>query len=135
MEASEREEVGVVLYTRVSSTDPKAGLDRQVVRLAAFATENNMRVAKVVAEVGSGLDGHGKGLLAVLRSPDDGALVVKHRDRWARFGSEYVEAALAATSRGVVVVDPEVRKGRSGARHDRCADPHVRASVWSPGDS
>ena len=107
MEASEREEVGVVLYTRVSSTDPKAGLDRQVVRLAAFATENNMRVAKVVAEVGSGLDWHGKGLLAVLRSSDDGTVVVEHRDRWARFGSEYIEAALAATGRGVVVVDPE----------------------------
>ena len=49
-----------------------------------------MRVAKVMAEVGSGLDGHRKGLLAVLRSPDDGTIVVEHRDRWARFGSEYI---------------------------------------------
>ena len=107
VEASEREEVGVVLYARVSSTDQKADLDRQVARLAAFATENGMRVLKVVAEVGSGLNGHRKGLLAVLHSPDYGALVVEHRDRLARFGSEYIEAALAATGRGVVVVDPE----------------------------
>ncbi len=69
-----------------------------------------MRVAKVVAEVGSGLNGHRKGLLAILRSPDDGAIVVEHRDRLARFGSEYIEAALAATGRRVVVVDPEEGK-------------------------
>jgi putative resolvase len=57
--------------------------------------------------VGSGLNGQRQGLLAALRSPDDGALVVEQRDRLARFGPEYMEAALAATGRGVVVVDPE----------------------------
>ncbi len=96
-----------VLYARVSSGDQKADLDRQVARLAAFAAENGMRVAKVVAEVGSGLNGHRKGLLAVLRSPDYGVIVVEHRDRLARFGSEYIEAALTAMGRRLVVVDPE----------------------------
>ncbi len=43
----------------------------------------------------------------MLRSADDGAIVVEHRDRLARFGSEYIEAAWAATGRKVVVVDPE----------------------------
>jgi putative resolvase len=107
VEAGERKEVGAVLYARVSTADQKADLDRQVARLAAFATENDMRVAKVVAEVGSGLNGHRKGLLAVLRSPEYGVLVVEHRDRLARFGAEYIEAALAATGRRVVVVDPD----------------------------
>jgi putative resolvase len=32
--------------------------------------------------------------------------VVEHRDRFARFGSEYVEAALAASGRRLLVVDP-----------------------------
>lgn len=32
-------------------------------------------------------------------------LVVEHRDRLARFGSEYIEAALAACRRKLVVVD------------------------------
>ena len=90
----------------MSSADHKADLDRQVARLAAFAAENGLRVAKVVAEVGSGCNGHRDGLLAVLRSPDDGVVVVGHRDRLARFGSECIEACLAATRR-VVVVDPE----------------------------
>jgi len=32
--------------------------------------------------------------------------VVEHRDRLARFGSEYIEAALQATGRQLIVVDP-----------------------------
>ena len=33
-------------------------------------------------------------------------IVVEHRDRFARFGAEYVEAALAASGRRLLVVDP-----------------------------
>lgn len=33
-------------------------------------------------------------------------IVVEHRDRFARFGAEYVEAALAAQGRWLLVVDP-----------------------------
>ncbi|MCL6521907.1 MAG: IS607 family transposase [Firmicutes bacterium] len=105
-----REERGAVLYARVSSADQKADLDRQVARLAAFAAEQGIRVAKVVAEVGSGLDGHRKGLLGVLRSPEYGAIVVEHRDRLARFGSEAIEAALAASGRRLIVMEPDERK-------------------------
>jgi predicted site-specific integrase-resolvase len=50
----------------------------------------------------------------VLRSPHAGAIVVEHRDRLARFGSECIEAALAATGRKVVVVDPEEVKDNLG---------------------
>ena len=106
MDVPEREEAGVVLYARVSSADQKADLDRQVARLAAFAAAHGMRVAKVVAEVGSGLNGHRKGLLAVPRSPGYGAIIVEHRDRLTRFGAEYIEAALAAQGRRLIVVGP-----------------------------
>ncbi len=95
----------MVLYARVASADQQADLDRQVARLSAFAAEQGMRVAKVIGEVGSGLDGQRKGLLAALRSPDYRAVVVEHRDRLARFGSEYIEAALAAQGRRLIVVD------------------------------
>jgi predicted site-specific integrase-resolvase len=33
-------------------------------------------------------------------------IVVEQRDRFARFGAEYVEAALAAQGRRLLVVDP-----------------------------
>lgn len=107
VEQAGREELGAVVYARVSSADQKADLERQVARLATFAAENGLRVARVVAEVGSGLNGHRKGLLSVLRSPEYGIIVVEHRDRLARFGSEYIEASLAAMGRRLVVVDPE----------------------------
>jgi putative resolvase len=59
VDVPEREEsAAAVLYARVSSADQKTDLDRQVARLAAFAAEQGLRVAKVVAEVGSGLNGH-----------------------------------------------------------------------------
>ncbi len=98
---------GAVLYARVASADQKSDLDRQVARLSVFAAERGLRVAKVVAEVGSGPSGDRKGLLAVLRTAEYGKIVVEHRDRLARFGAEYVEAALAASGRRLVVMDPE----------------------------
>jgi predicted site-specific integrase-resolvase len=62
-------------------------------------------VDKVVTEVGSALNGHRRKFLALLRGPSVRRIVVEHRDRFCRFGSEYVEAALAAQSRELVVVD------------------------------
>lgn len=97
---------GVALYARVSSSDQRGDLDRQVARLAVFAAEKSLRVEEVVKEVGSGMNGHRRGLMHLLRSPDVTTVVVEHRDRLMRFGFEYVEAALAAQGRTVVVIDP-----------------------------
>jgi putative resolvase len=72
----ERKEAGAALDAGVSSADQKADLDRQVARLAAFAAERGLRVAKVVTEVGSGLNSHRKGLISALRSPEYGAILV-----------------------------------------------------------
>jgi len=105
-----RREAGAVLYARVSSADQKADLDRQIARLSAFAAENGIRVAKVVAEVGSGLNGRRKGLISVLRSPEYGTIIVEHRDRLARFGAEYIEAALAASGRRMIVMESDELK-------------------------
>lgn len=103
-------ERGTALYARVSSVDQRADLDRQLARLSAYAAEREFRVAKVVGEVGSGLNGRRPRLLTLLRDPRVGVIIVEHRDRLARFGSEYIEAALAASGRRLVVVDPEERK-------------------------
>jgi predicted site-specific integrase-resolvase len=94
------------VYARVSSADQRADLDRQVARVTAWATGENMVVARVVTEVGSALNGRRKKFLALLRDPAVGTIVVEHRDRFARFGAEYVEAALSAQGRRLLVVDP-----------------------------
>ncbi len=105
-EAVERPTGLTAVYARVSSADQKADLDRQVARVTAWATGQNLPVGKVVTEVGSALNGHRRRFLALLRDPDVATIVVEHRDRFARFGAEYVEAALAAQGRRLLVVDP-----------------------------
>jgi len=83
VDVPERQDVGAVLDARVSAADQRADLDRQVARLAAFAAERGIRGATVVTEVGRGLNGPRKGLMAVLRAPAYGMIVVEHRDRLA----------------------------------------------------
>jgi predicted site-specific integrase-resolvase len=93
------------VYARVSSADQKAALDRQVARVTAWATGQQIPVDKVVVEVGSALNGHRRKFLALLRDPSVHQIVVEHRDRFCRFGAERVQAALAAQGRELVVVD------------------------------
>jgi predicted site-specific integrase-resolvase len=97
------------VYARVSSADQKADLDRQVARVTAWATNQQIPVDQVVVEIGSALNGHPRKFLSLLRDPSVTRIVVEHRDRFCRFGSEYVQTALAAQGRELVVVDnPEV---------------------------
>ncbi|MDD2675904.1 MAG: IS607 family transposase [Methylacidiphilaceae bacterium] len=100
---------GVALYARVSSADQKADLDRQLARLTEFALSKRLPIVKAVKEVGSGLNGHRKGMIGLLRDPKIGVILVEHRDRLMRFGFEYMEAALAAQSRSILVVEPDER--------------------------
>lgn len=95
----------VALYARVSSHDQRTDLDRQLARLSAYAAQSKLHVVEAVSEVGSGLNGKRRKLLRLLSDPRIGAVVVEHRDRFARFGSEYLEAALAASGRRLIVVD------------------------------
>lgn len=95
----------VALYARVSSHDQRGDLDRQLARLSRYAAEHDLHVVESVAEVGSGLNGKRRKLLRLLSDAKIAAVVVEHRDRFARFGSEYLEASLAACGRRLIVVD------------------------------
>jgi predicted site-specific integrase-resolvase len=81
-------------------------LDRQVARVTEWATGQRLSVDRVVSEVGSALNGKRGKFLALLRDQSVATIVVEHRDRFARFGAECVEAALAANGRRLLVVDP-----------------------------
>jgi predicted site-specific integrase-resolvase len=94
------------VYARVSSADQKADLDRQVARVTAWAAGEGLAVSRVVTEVGSALNGKRRKFLALLRDRSVTVIVVEHRDRFARFGAEYVEAALSAQGRRLLVADP-----------------------------
>jgi putative resolvase len=96
-----------VAYCRVSSHDQKPDLERQAGRVVTGATGLGLTVAEVVTEIGSGLNGKRRELHRLLADPDATVIVVEHRDRLARFGVEHLEAALAATGRRLVVLEPE----------------------------
>jgi len=103
--AAARPPAETVVYARVSSADQKSDLDRQVARVTVWATGQGIPMDRVVAEVGSALNGRREKFLALLRDPAVGTIVVEHRDRFARFAVDYIEAALSAQGRRLVVVD------------------------------
>lgn len=96
----------IVVYARVSSHDQRGDLDRQVTRVTAWAGDQQLAVDQVVCEVGAGLNSKRPRLLRLLADPQATTIVVEHRDRLARLGVEYLEAALAAQGRQIVVADP-----------------------------
>lgn len=103
---------GLGLYARVSSHDEKADLDRQVARLAGWAAQAGQPVARIEAEIGSGMNGGRSKARRLLADPRVGTVVVEHRDRLGRMNTELVEAALSAHGRRLVVLDhAEVEDG------------------------
>jgi len=108
LETSTSRSGSTVIYARVSSAGQRDDLDRQVARVATWATTNGHSIDRVVSEVGSGLNGKRRKFLGLLSDSTVTTIVVEHRDRFARFGSEYVAASLHATGRRLVVDDAEV---------------------------
>lgn len=100
----------VAIYARVSSNDQKKDLDRQVARLVTFANANGWSVSQTVTEIGSGLNGHRPKLMKLLANDTIQIIIVEHRDRLMRFGCEYVESALTAKGRKLIVADPSELK-------------------------
>ncbi len=133
-EPREAESGGVALYARVSSCDRRDDLDRQTGRLAAWATARGLGVTATVAEVGSGLNGSRTHLKRLLTDRCVGTIVVEHRERLARFGVGYVEAALAARGRKLVVVedrevDDDLVRDITGVLTSMCARLYGRRSA------
>jgi len=96
----------VALYARVSSADQKSDLDRQMQRLRDYAAAKGYNVSKEVSELASGLNDHRPKLAKLLTDPTIGTLIVEHRDRLTRFGSEYIRQLLETQGRHLEVLFP-----------------------------
>jgi putative resolvase len=72
------------------------------------AGERGITLDATVTGVGSGVTGDRARLRKVLADPRVSGIVVEHRDRLAPFGVEHREAALAATGRRIIVVNPDI---------------------------
>jgi excisionase family DNA binding protein len=87
-------EVRAVIYARVSSSDQRSDLERQVEYLTQYCSSKGYRVVDVLSDIASGLKTNRKGLLKLFdyvanRQVD--VVVVTYRDRLTRFGFEYLE--------------------------------------------
>jgi predicted site-specific integrase-resolvase len=80
----------------------EADLDRQVVRVTAWTTTQQVPVDRVMTDAGSSLNRHGCRFLALLRNPWVTRLAVEHLERFCGFGRECVRAA---QGRELTVVD------------------------------
>jgi putative resolvase len=95
----------VVIYGRVSSADQKQDLQRQMERLRTFCSAKGWTIINEITDIGSGLNGHRKGILKLLADPTVTHIVVEHRDRLTRFSSEMICASLEATGRQLIIVN------------------------------
>ena len=81
-----------IAYARVSTNGQKDDLTRQVALLESFCAAQGWTY-EVITDVGSGLNYHNRGLRLLISricSGEVGRLVLSHKDRLLRFGSELV---------------------------------------------
>lgn len=96
----------VALYARVSSSDQKEDVQRQMERLRTYAIARGYQVAHEVAEIASGLNEQRPKLRKLLQDRQISIIVVEHRDRLTRFGYHYIEQLLELDGRRVEVIFP-----------------------------
>lgn len=88
----EQKEGKTLAYARVSSNDQKADLDRQDAVLSAYCSSQGWAF-QVIRDLGSGMNCRKKGLTKLINALLDGdvcRLVLTHKDRLLRFGSELI---------------------------------------------
>ncbi len=93
------------IYARVSSAENKKNLDAQAERLTNYAMAKGYRIYKVVKEVGSGLNDNRKQLAKILVDDNYHILIVEHKDRLARFGTNYLSLLLEKTGKKLEIVN------------------------------
>ncbi|MDA8308682.1 MAG: IS607 family transposase [Deltaproteobacteria bacterium] len=105
--AVESENRKTVAYARVSSHDQKDDLERQKQMLELFCVRQGWTF-EIVADLGSGMNYHKKGLKRLLDAIIEGQvgrLVITHKDRLLRFGAELVFAICEAKNVEVVILN------------------------------
>lgn len=96
-----------IAYARVSSHDQKDDLERQKQVLELFCSKNGWSF-EIIADLGSGMNDHKKGLKKLLNAVLDdsvGRLVLTHKDRLLRFGAELVFSICEAKGVEVVMIN------------------------------
>lgn len=96
-----------IAYARVSSHDQKDDLERQKQVLELYCARQGWPF-EVIADLGSGMNYHKKGLkrlLSGILTGEVGRLVIAHKDRLLRFGAELVFGICEAKEVEVVILN------------------------------
>lgn len=124
-----------VAYARVSSHDQKDDLERQKQVLEMYCARQGWTF-EVIADLGSGMNYHKKGLKKLLDAIIDGQvgrLVITHKDRLLRFGAELVFAICEAKNVEVVILnqgeDTTSRSDASPAQQGQDAEEDLAEDV------
>ena len=94
-------------YARVSSHDQKEDLTRQIAMLESFCAANGWQY-EVIQDLGSGLNYNKRGLRQLIQricSGEVGRLVITHKDKLLRFGSELVFSFCEHYATEVVIIN------------------------------
>jgi predicted site-specific integrase-resolvase len=96
-----------VAYARVLANEQEDHFTRQVALLESFCTAQGWTY-EVISDVGSGLNYHKRGLKQLIHricSGEVGRLVLSHKDRLLRFGSELVFALCEQFGVEVIIIN------------------------------
>ena len=100
----------VAIYARVSSAENKNNLEKQKDRLISYANAKGYKISKIVSEIGSGLNDQRPNLEKLLMDKTIDIIVVEHKDRLARFGTNYIEKLLSLDNRKIEVINPQMNE-------------------------
>ena len=95
----------VAIYCRVSSSQNKSNLESQKQRLLDYCSAKGYVVDRVVTEIGSGLNDNRKKLESLLLDDSITKIVVEHKDRLARFGTNYIELLMKKQGRSLEIIN------------------------------
>ena len=129
--ADEQAKRATIAFARVSSHDQKDDLERQKQVLELYCARQGWTF-EVIADLGSGMNYHKKGLKRLLDAIIDGEvgrLVITHKDRLLRFGAELVFAICEAKDVLEIITVFSARLYGSRSRKNQTLLDGVRAAV------
>lgn len=124
------EDKKTIAYCRVSSHDQKSDLERQALVLSAYCESHNWN-CELIQDLGSGLNYKKKGLRKLIDCILDGQcdrLVIAHKDRLLRFGSELIFSLCEHFGVEVVILN---RKEDTSEEEDLAKDVLEIITVFS----
>ncbi|MCX6129045.1 MAG: IS607 family transposase [Proteobacteria bacterium] len=96
-----------IAYARVSSHDQKNDLQRQEEQLQLFCAANGWQ-HEIIEDLGSGMNYNKKGLKSLIKAlcnQEVGRLVITHKDRLLRFGSELIFSICSHVGCEIVIIN------------------------------